>query len=68
MPEFIERALPIVTAVALKCARLHVPDPRAEREALITATASMHGMTVVTGNAIDFVTTGVEVINPWTVT
>ncbi len=67
LPEIIERTLPIDTAVALKCARLHVPGPRAERVALIAATAIVHGMTVVTGNAIDFVTTGVEVINPWTV-
>ena len=67
LPEFFERTLPIDTAGALKCARLHVPDPRAEREALITATAIVHGTTVVTGSAIDFVTTGVEVINPWTV-
>ena len=67
MPEFIERALPIVTAVALKCARLHVPDSRVEREVLITATAIVYGMTVVTRNATDFVTTGVEVINLWTV-
>ena len=68
MPEFIERTLPIDTAVALKCVRLHVPDPRAERDALIAATAIVHGMTVVTGNVTDFVKTGVAVINPWTVT
>ena len=37
--------LPIDTAVALICARLHVPDPRAERDALIAATAQAHGMT-----------------------
>ena len=68
MPEFIERTLPIDTAVALKCVQLHVPDPRAERDALIAATAIVHGMTVVTGNVTDFVKTGVAVINPWTVT
>ena len=66
MPEFMERTLPIDTGVALKCARLHVPDPRAERDALIAATAIVHGMTVVTGNVIDFKTTGVAVFNPWT--
>ena len=68
MPEFMERTLPIDTAVALKCARLHVPDPRAERDALIAATAIVHGMTVVTGNVTDFETTGVAVFNPWTAT
>lgn len=57
--------LPIDSAVALKCARLHVPDRRAERDALIAATAIVHGMTVVTGNVADFEATGVGLINPW---
>ena len=65
LPEFQERALPIDAAVALKCARLHVPDPRAERDALIAATAMVHGMTVVTGNRTDFEATGVAFIDPW---
>ena len=64
LPEFLERTLPVDSAVALKCARLHVPDPRAERDALIAATAMVHGMTVVTGNLADFEATGVELINP----
>ena len=66
LPEFRERTLPIDAAVALKCARLHVPDPRAERDALIAATAIVHGMTVVTGNLADFEATGVALIDPWT--
>ena len=65
LPEFLERTLPVDTAVALRCARLHVPDPRAERDALIAATAIAHGMAVVTGNVVDFETTGAEVIDPW---
>ena len=68
MPEFRQRTLPVDSAVALKCARLHVPDPRAERDALIAATAMVHGMTVVTGNLADFEATGVALINPWTET
>ena len=68
LPEFQERTLPVDSAVALKCARLHVPDPRAERDALIAATAMVHGMTVVTGNLSDFGATGVAVIDPWTET
>jgi predicted nucleic acid-binding protein len=47
------------------CARLHVPDPRAERDAIIAATALVHGMTIVTRNTADFATTGAPVINPW---
>lgn len=65
LPEFLERTLPVDSAVALKCARLHVPDPRAERDALIAATAMVHGMTVVTGNLSDFAATGVAAIDPW---
>ena len=65
LPEFLERTLPVDSAVALKCARLHMPDPRAERDALIAATAIVHGMTVVTGNLGDFEATGVGLINPW---
>ena len=65
LPEFLDRTLPIDSAVALKCAPLHVPDPRAERDALIAATAIVHGMTVVTGNVVDFEKTGAEIIDPW---
>ena len=68
LPEFRERTLPVDAAVALRCARLHVPDPRAERDALIAATAIVHGMTVVTGNRADFEATGVALIDPWTET
>ena len=63
--EFLERTLPVDSAVALKCAGLHVPDPRAERDALIAATALVHGMTVVTGNVSDFEATGVALVDPW---
>jgi len=65
LPEFVERTVPVDSAVALKCARLHVPDPRSERDALIAATAIVHGMTVVTRNVADFKTTGAAVVDPW---
>lgn len=65
LPEFRERVLPVDTAVALRCAALHVPNLRAERDALIAATALVHGMTVVTRNLHDFQPTGVPVLNPW---
>ncbi|BCO27485.1 toxin FitB [Rhodoferax lithotrophicus] len=65
LPEFSGRTLPVDTAVAQRCARLHVPDKRGERDALIAATALVHGMTVVTRNVADFKPTGVSIVNPW---
>jgi len=67
LPAFAERILPVDVAVARRCAGLHVPDPRSDRDALIAATALAHGMTVVTRNAADFKPTGVPIINPWIV-
>ncbi|UKE69983.1 type II toxin-antitoxin system VapC family toxin [Xanthomonas cerealis pv. cerealis] len=65
LPEFSGRTLPIDTAVAQRCARLHVPDKRGERDALIAATALVHGMAVVTRNVSDFEPTGVPIVNAW---
>jgi toxin FitB len=65
LPEFLDRTLPVDVAVALRCASLHVPDPRAERDALIAATALVHGMTVVTRNVADLEATKVPILNPW---
>ena len=65
LPRFEARILAVDTAVAQRCARLHGPDPRAERDALIAATAMVHGLTVVTRNVADFEPTGVALLNPW---
>ncbi|EHL32373.1 hypothetical protein LDG_5564 [Legionella drancourtii LLAP12] len=46
---------------------MHIPDPRSERDALISATALVHGLIVVTRNIKDFKETGVELLNPWEV-
>ena len=62
---FRERTLPIDVAKARRCAMLHVPNPRPERDALIAATALVHGMTIVTRNVSDFEVTGVSLLNPW---
>ena len=66
LPAFSGRVLPVDIAVAQRSARLHVPDPRPVRDALIAATALVHGMTVVTRNVADFEPTGVLILNPWT--
>jgi hypothetical protein len=65
LPRFESRILAVDSAVALRCARLHVPDPRSERDALIAATALVHGMTIVTRNIPDFEGTGASLLNPW---
>lgn len=65
LPAFEDRILPIDTAVVRRCAPLHVPDPHTDRDALIAATALVHGLTVVTRNSSDFRRTGVKLVNPW---
>ena len=65
LPAFKDRILAVDTAVAQRCARLHVPDTRAERDALIAATALVHGLTVVTRNVVGFELMGVDLLNPW---
>lgn len=65
LPAFTDSILPVDAAVARRCARLHVPDPRAERDALIAATALVHDLTLVTRNVGDFEATGVRLLNPW---
>ena len=65
LPAFVGRVLAVDLAVARRCAALHVPDPRPERDALIAATALVHGFTVVTRNVADFQPTGAVVLNPW---
>lgn len=65
LPAFHDRVLPVDVAVAQRCARLHVPDPTSERDALIAATALVHGMTLVTRNVSDFEGSGAPILNPW---
>jgi hypothetical protein len=62
---FQKQILPIDAAIARRCAHLHAPDPRPERDALIAATALIHGLTVVTRNTADFEPIGVALLNPW---
>jgi len=62
---FADRILAVDTAVARRCARLHVPDPRPYRDSLIAATALVHGLIVATRNRADFEPMAVSVLNPW---
>jgi predicted nucleic acid-binding protein len=62
---FASRILAVDLPVARCAARLHAPDPRLERDALIAVTAAVHGLTVVTRNVKDFDSLDVAVVNPW---
>lgn len=65
LPEFEDRTLSVDSVIARRCAQLHVPNPKSERDALIAATALAHNLTVVTRNVSDFAATSVPIINPW---
>ena len=65
LPAFSGRILAVDLSIALRCAALHVPNRCSDRDALLAATALVHGMTVVTRNTVDFESTGVELLNPW---
>lgn len=65
LPAFSGRILPVDTAVARRCAPLHIPDPKPYRDSLIAATALVHGLTVATRNRVDFEPMSVPVLNPW---
>lgn len=66
IPAFTRRVLPVDDEVAVRAAALHIPDPASFRDALIGATALVHGMTVVTRNVADFQRfESLHVLNPW---
>jgi predicted nucleic acid-binding protein len=64
LPDFAGRILPVDTSVARKCAALNVPNPKPYRDGLIAATALVRGLTVVTRNTSDFLSTGVALLDP----
>ena len=62
---FAGRILAVDVRVARHAARMYVPDPRPERDALIAATAFVHGLVVVTRNVKHFESLEVPLFNPW---
>jgi predicted nucleic acid-binding protein len=62
---FSERLLDVTPQIAISSAQFCVPNPKPINDMLIAATASVHGMTVVTRNIADFEGTGVKLFNPW---
>jgi len=59
------RVLPVDETVARRAAAWHVPDPAPFRDALIGATALVHGLVMATRNERDFARfAGLRVVNP----
>lgn len=65
IPAFDSRILDINRAIMIRCAELHVPDPKPDHDALIAATAHVYRLTLVTRNVRDFSKMGVTVVNPF---
>ncbi|MER8024878.1 type II toxin-antitoxin system VapC family toxin [Glutamicibacter protophormiae] len=61
---FSRKIHPVTEEIATVAAGLHVPDPMPEMDALIAATALVHGMTLVTRNTKDFDQISVRLLNP----
>lgn len=68
LPGFRHFLIPVDRAIAEKAAELRYKQGLSYNDALIAATALVHGLTLVTRNETDFVGTGVTVVNPWKAT
>ncbi len=62
---FARRILPVTEPIADLWGELSAQRPRPVADALIAATALVHGLAVVTRNVADFADTGVAIVNPW---
>lgn len=61
-----DRILGVDPAVADQWGRFNVPDPLPVLDSLLAATASVHGLTLVTRNLKHVERTGVACLNPFT--
>ena len=52
LPAFVDRVLPINTAISVRSTSLHIPNPSSDRDAMIAATAIEHHLTLVTRNTL----------------
>jgi predicted nucleic acid-binding protein len=60
-----DRILPVDEGIADQWGRYNVPDPLPVLDSLLAATASVHGLTLVTRNVKHVERTGVECLNPF---
>ncbi len=63
---YADRILPVTTAIARRWGRLSHVLGNSNVDILIAATAIEHNLVVVTGNTKHFESTGVKVLNPFT--
>ncbi len=63
--DFGERVLPVSVVVAEAWGRISAPQPLPPVDALLAATALVHGLTLVTREAARLEPTGISVLNPW---
>jgi predicted nucleic acid-binding protein len=62
---FAERILPVDHAVADEWGRMSAKRPVSTIDALLSATAKVHGMTLATRNISDIADLGAEFVNPF---
>jgi predicted nucleic acid-binding protein len=62
---YSDRILPIDAVIAEQWGRFNVPDPLPVLDSLLAATASVHGLTLVTRNIKHVERTGVACLNPF---
>jgi predicted nucleic acid-binding protein len=62
---YASRVVPVDVRVADTWGRLQVPDPLPVVDALLAATAIVHGLTFVTRNIADVARAGAQVLNPF---
>jgi toxin FitB len=62
---FADRILPVDQAVADACGHMSAKRPVSTIDALLAATAKVHGMTLATRNVTDVADLGAAVLNPF---
>ena len=62
---FADRVLPVDTDMARMWGEISAPRPLPVIDALLAATAHVHGLTLVTRNVADVASTNVALLNPW---
>jgi predicted nucleic acid-binding protein len=63
---FEDRIVPITLRIAAEWGRRLTSQPMPVIDALIAATALVHGLVIVTRNVRDFERSGVQILNPFT--